>query len=403
MLSPGERVGTAAGTGTGVRSCPFPPGRRWAVCEVRCGPPRPRPAARAVRRTLPARPRHPRARITLLCLGVGWGRGGAGSAEGVACTRELARLSSVGYFGVPVSPLGPRPAPTARCGDARWPARRAALGQRSLSTDGGGACGWAPLFCARARWGGWRGREGLGWGSAASAPMGLGTQHPLHTPHTAELPTRPACPLSPAAMEVYDEHDYEADDHLQKENEPSTDGKKSLRGSVSRRQPRLSLLPGFVHQLVLPGLGVHGTPMLPSPRWSPEYFYLHCPRCMQRRGVCGSPAHRRLQLVGRESRPLRSHRYLCTCTPLPPPPLPPLFTPPRPAPSLTQSKNAWTAEEDEKLRSLMETMAGKCWSEVAVYLPGRAGKQCRERCVRRRCHHRPLHAPRRFFCHLHGG
>ncbi len=46
-----------------------------------------------------------------------------------------------------------------------------------------------------------------------------------------------------------------------------------------------------------------------------------------------------------------------------------------------QSKNAWTADEDEKLRLLMETMAGQCWSDIAVHLPGRAGKQCRERCV----------------------
>lgn len=43
------------------------------------------------------------------------------------------------------------------------------------------------------------------------------------------------------------------------------------------------------------------------------------------------------------------------------------------------SKHPWSTEEDNILRDCMTTMKGRCWSEIAAYLPGRAGKQCRER------------------------
>jgi len=42
-------------------------------------------------------------------------------------------------------------------------------------------------------------------------------------------------------------------------------------------------------------------------------------------------------------------------------------------------KGAWTEEEDELLRSLVEKYGPKRWSLIAQNLPGRIGKQCRER------------------------
>ena len=41
---------------------------------------------------------------------------------------------------------------------------------------------------------------------------------------------------------------------------------------------------------------------------------------------------------------------------------------------LIQSK-----EEDEELRQLVHRNGAKNWSTIAKYLPGRVGKQCRER------------------------
>jgi hypothetical protein len=38
-------------------------------------------------------------------------------------------------------------------------------------------------------------------------------------------------------------------------------------------------------------------------------------------------------------------------------------------------------QEDAKLREVMKVMEGKSWSDIAPHLPGRTGKQCRERCV----------------------
>lgn len=42
-------------------------------------------------------------------------------------------------------------------------------------------------------------------------------------------------------------------------------------------------------------------------------------------------------------------------------------------------KGPWTAEEDETIRRLVHTYGAKRWSKIAEHLPGRIGKQCRER------------------------
>ncbi len=44
-------------------------------------------------------------------------------------------------------------------------------------------------------------------------------------------------------------------------------------------------------------------------------------------------------------------------------------------------KGPWTAEEDGKVVDLVERYGPKKWSLVAQHLPGRIGKQCRERYV----------------------
>jgi hypothetical protein len=43
------------------------------------------------------------------------------------------------------------------------------------------------------------------------------------------------------------------------------------------------------------------------------------------------------------------------------------------------SKGPWTPEEDEVLRAMVEDLGAKNWSQIASALPGRIGKQCRER------------------------
>eukprot|EP01138_Halocafeteria_seosinensis_P008175 gb/GECG01008355.1/.p1 GENE.gb/GECG01008355.1/~~gb/GECG01008355.1/.p1 ORF type:complete len:368 (+),score=48.58 gb/GECG01008355.1/:1-1104(+) len=42
-------------------------------------------------------------------------------------------------------------------------------------------------------------------------------------------------------------------------------------------------------------------------------------------------------------------------------------------------KGGWTEEEDEKLKELVLSLGAKKWSYIAQQLPGRVGKQCRER------------------------
>eukprot|EP00804_Cyclotella_cryptica_P005965 CCRYP_000220-RB/>CCRYP_000220-RB protein AED:0.08 eAED:0.08 QI:138/1/1/1/0.75/0.8/5/147/841 len=49
------------------------------------------------------------------------------------------------------------------------------------------------------------------------------------------------------------------------------------------------------------------------------------------------------------------------------------------AEKLGASKGPWTEEEDEKVRELVALYGPKRWSQIASELPGRIGKQCRER------------------------
>ena len=44
-------------------------------------------------------------------------------------------------------------------------------------------------------------------------------------------------------------------------------------------------------------------------------------------------------------------------------------------------KGSWTKEEDMRLVELVHQHGPKEWSSIAEKLPGRVGKQCRERCV----------------------
>jgi len=48
---------------------------------------------------------------------------------------------------------------------------------------------------------------------------------------------------------------------------------------------------------------------------------------------------------------------------------------------LTKGRGTWTDEEDEKLSLLVRQLGSKSWKEVAKQLPGRIGKQCRERWI----------------------
>ncbi len=47
----------------------------------------------------------------------------------------------------------------------------------------------------------------------------------------------------------------------------------------------------------------------------------------------------------------------------------------------TVVKGGWSAEEDAALVALVARHGPKKWSLIAQQLPGRIGKQCRERCV----------------------
>ncbi|XP_044366763.1 uncharacterized protein [Triticum aestivum] len=48
---------------------------------------------------------------------------------------------------------------------------------------------------------------------------------------------------------------------------------------------------------------------------------------------------------------------------------------------LTQFKGSWTVEEDTLLRAKVQEFGIGRWTKVAMYLPGRSGKQCRERWI----------------------
>jgi hypothetical protein len=49
------------------------------------------------------------------------------------------------------------------------------------------------------------------------------------------------------------------------------------------------------------------------------------------------------------------------------------------APARAIKKQAWTPEEDAKLLAMVEHHGPSSWSQIALHLPGRVGKQCRER------------------------
>ncbi|KAM3401050.1 hypothetical protein ACQJBY_005698 [Aegilops geniculata] len=62
----------------------------------------------------------------------------------------------------------------------------------------------------------------------------------------------------------------------------------------------------------------------------------------------------------------------------------PAWAPPRARSSgqgLTRFKGPWTVEEDTLLRAKVHEFGKGRWAKVALYLPGRSGKQCRERWI----------------------
>ena len=46
-------------------------------------------------------------------------------------------------------------------------------------------------------------------------------------------------------------------------------------------------------------------------------------------------------------------------------------------------KRPWSKDEDEIVIELVQRFGPKKWSQIAAQLPGRIGKQCRERCLGR--------------------
>lgn len=48
----------------------------------------------------------------------------------------------------------------------------------------------------------------------------------------------------------------------------------------------------------------------------------------------------------------------------------------------TAVKTPWTPHEDERMAQLVTSYGPGRWAVIASFLPGRNGKQCRERCVR---------------------
>lgn len=48
-------------------------------------------------------------------------------------------------------------------------------------------------------------------------------------------------------------------------------------------------------------------------------------------------------------------------------------------PPIVKGKGSWTPEEDQKLKDLVEQYGRTKWSYIGKFLPGRIGKQCRER------------------------
>lgn len=46
----------------------------------------------------------------------------------------------------------------------------------------------------------------------------------------------------------------------------------------------------------------------------------------------------------------------------------------------SSAKRSWTEEEDQRLLKLVEEHGPRRWAHLSTMIPGRAGKQCRERC-----------------------
>jgi hypothetical protein len=57
----------------------------------------------------------------------------------------------------------------------------------------------------------------------------------------------------------------------------------------------------------------------------------------------------------------------------------PSYSPSLPIQDVALVKGPWTDEEDAKVLDLVATHGAKRWSLIASHLPGRIGKQCRER------------------------
>lgn len=66
-------------------------------------------------------------------------------------------------------------------------------------------------------------------------------------------------------------------------------------------------------------------------------------------------------------------------TPDPPNPQNWTIAPLRPKPIPPTSRKKFTAEEDERLRELVQRKGAKKWNVIASYMPGRTGRQCRDR------------------------
>lgn len=49
------------------------------------------------------------------------------------------------------------------------------------------------------------------------------------------------------------------------------------------------------------------------------------------------------------------------------------------------NKHPWTSAEDEVLKKLIEEHGARHWSNLAQHIPGRLGKQCRERWFNHLC------------------
>jgi hypothetical protein len=49
--------------------------------------------------------------------------------------------------------------------------------------------------------------------------------------------------------------------------------------------------------------------------------------------------------------------------------------------SRRQAKNKWSSEEDEQLRTAVHASGTESWGRISLSVPGRSGKQCRERWI----------------------